>query len=139
MSDDNTIPGTVLEDNAIHRASLWLEGVKFGERAGVTNTAEEITDDDWLWFAVIEECKLPVSVEQLKTAATHYGINMRAMTIGDRVNFAIPAPGGNGVMSADTIFISLWLDAFCHGAATAAAKYGLSRTEVESGVQAPES
>jgi hypothetical protein len=138
VTPENIIPGTVLEDNVIHRASLWLEGVKFGERAGVTNAAEEITDDDYIWIAVIEECKLPVSVEQLKDAATHYGINMRVMTIGNRVNFAVPAPSG-GVMSADTIFISLWIDAFCHGAAAVAGKYGLSRTEIESGVQTPES
>lgn len=121
------IPGTRVPDHAIHRASLWLEDLKYGEGR---EDAKLQRMDDFTWRAFIEECDLPVTVEQLQEAATYYGMNMLGMTLGNRVNVRIPAPDGDGFIDLHAIFASLWLDAFMHGAATAIGKSGLSNDEM---------
>lgn len=132
MSDDK-IPGTRVPDHAIHRASMWLEDVKFAERRPDVEVPEQITDDDAVWWIFIEETGLPVTVEQLKESAVYYGENMLRMTLGNRVNVMMPTPDGKGVMDLRAIFVSLWLDAFQHGVATALGKHGLSNTEMREG------
>jgi hypothetical protein len=124
MTDDN-IPGTHVPDHAIHRASMWLEDLKFGERREYATP--EVVGDTWEGF--LRETELPVTVEQLQEAASYYGANMARMTLGNRVNFLVPVPGGQ-MVDAVAIFSSLWLDAFMHGVATAQGKRGLSNEEI---------
>lgn len=130
MTDSPLIPGTRVPDHAIHRASMWLEDVKFAERRPDVEQIEQITDNDALWWIFIQETGLPVTVEQLKESAHYYGLNMLRMTLGNRVNVLMPAPDGKGLIDLTTIFTSLWLDAFQHGVATAQGKRGLSNTEM---------
>jgi len=129
MADDNRIPGTRVPDTPIHRASMWLEDLRFGDRrrdAGV----EAIRDDDYVRF--IQECALlGVTVENLKEASSFYGANNARMLTGGRLRVAIPSPTGEGIIDLASIFASVWLDAFMHGAATARGKVGMSNAELD--------
>ena len=127
MTDDR-IPGTRVPDTPIHRASMWLEDLKFGEGRATQKPQAVPMGDTWEDF--IRETGIPITVEQMKEAATYYGENMLRMTTGNRVNFAIPNPAGEGFIDGRGIFASLWLDAFMHGAATALGKTGLSNQEI---------
>jgi hypothetical protein len=127
MSDEK-IPGTRVPDTAIHRASMWLEYLKFGDarrNAGV----EKMTDDTFELF--VAAAQVNFTAEQMKEAAQFYGLNMLQMTVGNRVNFMIPSPDGEGLMDGRAVFASLWIDAFMHGVATARGKHGPSNLEAE--------
>jgi hypothetical protein len=121
------IPGTRVPDTPIHRASLWLEDVKFGERRADADLGPEEMGDTFQDF--IDAAEANFTVEQLREAATYYGDNMLHMMTGGRVDFLIPSPTGDGMIDGRGVFASLWLDAFMHGFATARGKIGKSNEE----------
>jgi hypothetical protein len=125
---DEKIAGTRVPDTPIHRASLWLEEIKYGARR---EDDPEIEPFELEFFVeLIRQCELrDLTPEQIKEAADYYGANMLAMTLGGRVNVMVPAPGG-GFMDFKSIFVSTWLDGWMHGVATKAEKVGLSNDEI---------
>lgn len=135
MSDDENILGTRVPDTPIHRASLWLEEVKFGAHR---TDAKPVEVEDQYFEDFIRKCKARnLTREQMEEAAQYYGRNMLAMTMGRRVTFAIPSPTGEGMIDAAGVFISLWLDAFMHGYATAKGMSGRSNAEIARGDTRP--
>lgn len=135
--DEPKIPGTRVPDNPIHRASLWVESLKYAPdvRAAGDEAVERL--DDFAWRAFVEESGLPITVEQLVDAVEFYGENLRRMIVGNRLNFMMPMPGGEGMMDLGGVFKSVWFDGFEHGAGTALGKRGLSNQEIREGVEAP--
>jgi hypothetical protein len=119
MTPSDKIPGTEVPDNAIHRASLWLERLKFGdtydERGG-----PELAEPDW-WERFLLETGLHAVLEpdEIKAAANYYGESLASQLLGGRVSITIPNPAGEGWIGAQAIFATLWADAFMHGVATA--------------------
>ena len=124
------IPGTRVPDNPIHRASLWLEELKYGARRddnpGVEPMEREIFEE------LIRQCELRgLTPEEIGEAADYYGRNMAAMTLGQvKVMVSTPGRDGVGLMPLSVAFISAWLDGFLHGVATRAGKSGLSNLEI---------
>lgn len=139
MTDEPTyaaIPGTGgLPDNPIHRASLWLERLKFGERAFTATDVEQHADGTMGHTRfILEETGLveELTPEDVQLACLYYGRNMRRMLFGDRIQIMLPNPAKSErveKINMDELFASLWRDAFEHGLATAARKYGESKTE----------
>lgn len=95
--------GSPLEDNAINRASLRLEELKFGDLAGVQNDAVQEDPVTGYGRAIVAECgQLPFTTEQMVAAAERYGWN-------NAVSWARSGtPPTIGVFSS-------WLDGFLHG------------------------
>jgi hypothetical protein len=129
MTDEEKIPGTRVPDTPIHRASMWLEYLKFRERRKDATAPEDMDDATWETFVAATGANF--TVEQMQEAAAYYGQNMLQMMLGGRVDFAIPSPTGKGHISGRSAFASLWLDAFMHGYATARGKRGMSNLEAE--------
>lgn len=125
MSEDRIL-GTRVPDTPIHRASMWLEDLKFGERR--KEAGAEPMGELWQRFVTLSEASF--TPEQLQEAADYYGTNNAAVLTGGRLEVTIPAPGGEGVMFLRDIFASLWADAFMHGHATAQGRRGLSNQEI---------
>lgn len=123
------IPGTRVPDTAIHRASMWLEDLKFGERRAYTSQPESKEADFEEKFVEATGVR-SFTADEMREAAVYYGQNLRRMVLGDRLNIAMPSPTGEGLIDADGIFISLWLDAFEHGIATGLGLRGLSNDEI---------
>lgn len=121
------MPGSELPDNAIHRASLWVEGIKYAIDQRVDAEPDRI--DEFEWRAFIEESGLPVTVEQLQQAVVYYGLSTAGNFLGGRVNIAVPAPGG-GLVDLRSIFASVWYDGFMHGVATAQGRRGQTSKEL---------
>lgn len=126
MSDEKNIPGTRVPDTPIHRASMWVEDIKFGE--GRPDAVEPVPMGD-TWEEFIKATGLPITAEQLMEAASYYGSNNVRMLTGGRLDVVIPSPTGEGYIDLAAIFASLWADAFFHGVATAQGRTGLSNTE----------
>lgn len=133
MTDDDPttngkrILGTRVPDTPIHRASMWLEEFRFGDRR---EEAETETMEDGYWQKFIQETGLlNLTDDDISEAAHYYGINNLRMLTGGRINVLIPSPTGEGHIDLAGIFVSLWADAFCHGVATKAGKVGLSNEE----------
>lgn len=123
----NAIPGTRVPDTPIHRASMWLEEFRFGDRREEAGT--EVMEDDY-WERFIQETGLTgLTPENIAEAAAYYGHNNIRMLTGGRLNVVIPNPHGEGHLDLGAIFVSLWADAFCHGVATKAGKVGPSNQE----------
>jgi hypothetical protein len=119
MSSDH-IPGTSVPDTPIHRASLWLERVKFAERAFAATEAERMDDTDLDIF--VRETGALFTPEQLHEAATYYGRSLARQMLGSRVSFQVPSPTGEGFIGPASLFATIWMDAFEHGVATALGK-----------------
>lgn len=143
MTDETSyaaIPGTGgLPDNAIHRASLWLERLKFGERA-FTQTEPEIesSPDGEEHFGhtrmLLESTGFSgeLTPKDVHLASLYYGGNMRRGLFGNRIQVYLPNPAKNGEqeqVNMDELFAALWKDAFEHGLATGTRQRGLSKTE----------
>jgi hypothetical protein len=127
LMDDNNILGTRVPDTPIHRASMWLEELKFGEQR--EDAVVERLEDDFIAKLIRETGLENLTAEQVEEAATYYGVNNLHMLTGGRINVMIPSPTGEGTIDMVGIFVSLWLDAFSHGVATKAGKFGLSNQE----------
>jgi hypothetical protein len=97
MTDDEKIPGTRVPDTPIHRASMWLEYLKFRERRKDASAPEDMDDATWETFVAATGANF--TVEQMQEAAAYYGQNMLQMMLGGRVDFAIPSPTGKGHIS----------------------------------------
>jgi hypothetical protein len=134
------IPGTGgLPDNLIHRASLWLERLKFGERAFTLSDPQiEAHPDGEETFGhtrmLLESTGLAedLSPKDVRLAALYYGSNMRRGLFGNRLQLFVPNPAKGGEqeqVNMDELFGALWMDAFEHGLATHARLYGHSKTE----------
>lgn len=132
MSDANIL-GTRVPDTPIHRASLWLEDLKYpGRREDAT--VEDIEPGFVAEF--IRQCELrDLTPEQIEEAARYYAMNAHRMLIGNRVMFTIPSPAGEGQTWFLTILVSFWLDAWMHGVATAKGKRGRSNQEIAQGIE----
>jgi hypothetical protein len=123
------ILGTRVPDTPIHRASMWLEEFRFGDRREEAGT-ERFDEDEWERF-VQETALVGVTGDNIQEAAIYYGLNNLHMLTGGRLEMVIPNPHGEGHLSLSNIFISLWADAFAHGVATKAGKIGVSNEEKE--------
>jgi hypothetical protein len=120
------IAGTRVSDNRLHRASLWLEDWK-RVRAGVPVTADRETMVREL-AELADACGLELSGEQLAEGAEFYATNLRQVLFGQRVDMTVAGPWGAITLGA--VILSVWLDGFEHGAATAAGKWGESNEEI---------
>lgn len=130
MSDDR-IPGTRVPDTPIHRASMWLEDLKYGERRlGDAPLPMEVTEDE-LYELLIRELELDVTVEQLLEAADYYGTNLAVMLHG-AFQIVVQTPDGRTISGA-SMFISAWLDGWMHGAVTQKGLRGRSVREMLDG------
>lgn len=134
MSDEKIL-GTRVPETPIHRASLWLEDVKWGERRPDVDQIEQLKDEDSSYWVFIQETGLPVTPEQLKEAMRYYGENFLRMTFGNRINVVMPTPDGKATFDLAAVFSSVWYDGFQHGAATQAGKRGRSNSEIEQGIE----
>lgn len=120
------IPGTRVEDNRLHRASLWLEDFKRardGQLHGYTSEdftamAQELSD----------ACGLGVSGQEIVEAVDFYSENLRQMIFGKSLGISVVTPVG--AMDLFDILRSVWVDGFEHGAATAAGLSGESNEEI---------
>lgn len=130
MADQEHIPGTSVPDTPIHRASLWLERVKFGERAFTTTAPESLDETDEIIF--VRETGEKFTPEQMREAASYYGRSLARQMLGNRISIRVPSPVGEGFIGAESIFATVWLDAFQHGVATALGK--TAQTDEESDV-----
>jgi hypothetical protein len=125
MTDDR-IPGTRVPENRLHRASLWLEDTK-RVRAGAVVTYDNETMVRELG-ELADACGLELSGEQLAEGARFYADNLRRVVFGGRMGVTVVGPWGT--MDLGAVILSVWLDGFQHGAATAAGKYGESNDEI---------
>jgi hypothetical protein len=125
MTDDR-IPGTRVPENRLHRASLWLEDMK-RTRAGAVVTYDDETMVRELG-ELADACGLELSGEQLAEGAKFYATNFRQIVFGGRLGVTVVSPWG--AMDMGAVILSVWLDGFQHGAATAAGKYGESNEEI---------
>lgn len=123
MADE--IPGTRVPDTPIHRASLWLEQLKFAERAGVADEAEPM--DALVYELLLRELDNGVTPEQLEEAAIYYGANLRQMFVPGRAEVIVQTP--HGALDLRTMFVSAWLDGWMHGAVTQKGLRGESTEE----------
>jgi hypothetical protein len=121
-----TIPGTEVPDNVLHRASLWLEDRKFGDRAGVASEPE-LSEVKQHWSDLLDEFDVPLTPDEVREGSFYYAQNWRRMVFAG-MDVVIPTPDGNALNLA-TLLQSLWLDAFEHGLAVAHGKSALSIEE----------
>jgi hypothetical protein len=120
------IPGTRVEDNRLHRASLWLEDFKQardGQLHGYTSEdftamAQELSD----------ACGLGVSGEEVIEAVDFYSENLRQMIFGPSVGISVVTSAGR--LDLIDVIRSIWIDGLEHGAATAAGLSGESNEEI---------
>lgn len=125
---DERIAGTRVPDTAIHRASLWLEEIKYPGRR--ENAELEGMDEEALRrFLEGVGLAFRCSPDELTEAAKFYGTNLAVMLVGDVRIVVMTALGPVGV---PTMMTSAWVDGFMHGAATVAGKRGLSNDEIRS-------
>lgn len=122
------IPGTRVDDNALHRASLWLEDFKRtrdGQVKGYTNEqAAEAFDE------LIEMCGLQgVTGQDLIEGAIFYATNFRELLGGQGLNITV-VNRSLGAVDLLAILQSVWIDGLQHGVAMSAGKHGLSNTEL---------
>jgi hypothetical protein len=125
--DDDRILGTVVPDTPIHRASMWLEELRFGERRREADMEEDSAEG---FRRFIEATGLPVTVEQLDEAVVYYATNHKQMFFG---NMKVATNTKVGFLSMEAVLQSVWLDGFQHGVVTAQGKRGLSTAESELG------
>lgn len=127
--EHDPIPGTRVPDTPIHRASMWLERFRFGDRR--KNAGVEDMEDDY-WSKFIDQTGLEgLDADDIEEAARYYGHNNVRMLVGNRLNVRIASPTGEGFMDLGSLFVSLWADAFAHGVVTAKGLSGLSNQEEE--------
>lgn len=126
---DEKIPGTVVPDTAIHRASLFLERVKFGDSFD-RQTQPEMGGREF-YEQITEQLELPHQPEDLVEASNYYARNFLRSVFGENPDTARIELSNGQVIPALLFFQSLWVDGYAHGAATRAGKRGLSNEERE--------
>lgn len=128
-TEEGHVLGTRVPDTAIHRASFWLEKMKFGERrrdAGVEVQEAAIYD------RFIEATGIKVTPDELMEACRYYATNnarMLAPAAALSVSVQHPAGEEHGFVTILELFLSVWMDGFMHGAATTAGLTGRSNSE----------
>lgn len=138
MTDENYVPiaGTAgLPDNRIHRASLWLERMKFGERAFTREMDErhvesQTQEENSLLFRELE--MEDITPRDVQLASMFYGRNLQHMLFGNRVQIMMPTPvhGEKGQVNFGDLLAMVWRDGFEHGAAARAGKHAFTDTEI---------
>lgn len=124
------IPGTRVEDNALHRASLWLEDFKRTRDGYVQQITNEQMGVELAEFA--QMCGVEIEGDALVEGADYYAENFRQMIFGPRLGMTVVTPGGP--INLVSILRSVWIDGMQHGAAMTAGKRGLSTQEIAEGV-----
>lgn len=116
-----TIPGTAdLPDNPLHRASLWVE--RFIKRmAARERGTRQMADGEGVRDLEIlaRETEIRMTGKELLDGAEFYAANLSRAFFG-RIGLHVKTTAG--FASIETIILSVWLDGFEHGAATAADK-----------------
>lgn len=129
------IPGTRVPDNALHRASLWLEDFK-STRDGKVKAVDQdtmVVEFDQL----IAACGLTgVTGSDLFEGCIFYGDNFADSMFG-RIGLIVTTQAGPATIN--DVLRSVWMDGLMHGIATRDGKRGLSNTEIEEGVGRDES
>lgn len=136
MSDESqNILGTRVPDNALHRASLWLEDFKRTRQLGFHSQPREEMAVDMDEFVRTVGIDNKVTGQDLVEGGDFYGNNFVQMIFG-KLGIVVMTPAGP--IDLQGVMFSVWMDGLQHGAAMTAGLYGLSNEEIEQGVDKPD-
>jgi hypothetical protein len=134
---DEPILGTRVPDNALHRASLWLEDFKRVRERGLHTQARDEQAADLDEFVRIVGVDGKVTGMDLVEGAAFYGNNFVEMIFPRGVDITIIGAQLDAPTNLQSVMFSVWLDGMQHGAAMVAGLEGLSNEEIEQGVDRP--
>lgn len=121
------IPGTRVDDNALHRASLWLAAFQGTQEGGPVaySREEEAAEHDRL----ADECHVDgLTGADIQEGADFYSVNFAVMMLGSAARVVVVGP--TGTLDLLAMIRVVWIDGLRHGIATRDGKRGLSNTEI---------